>query len=160
MIRLRQRGSVGSTGHEAQANDYKQKEEANPQLGQRWPNGGGFGGKVWMNGGEKFSSTYDLVEQTYYLYVRVVKAKDLPHNGVTGGCDPYVEVKLGNYKGRTKQFENKRNPEWEPGFRFPQRTGIQASTLEVFLKEREMVGRDDYVGRVVFDLNEVPTRVH
>ncbi|OMO49901.1 C2 calcium-dependent membrane targeting [Corchorus olitorius] len=41
--------------------------------------------------GDKLSCTYDLVEQMQYLYVRVVKAKDLPGKDVTGGCDPYVE---------------------------------------------------------------------
>ncbi|KNA06048.1 hypothetical protein SOVF_184650 [Spinacia oleracea] len=152
MIRLKQRG--GTVSHD---NDYKLKD-ASPQLGERWPSGGGgYGGRAWMNSGEK-SSTYDLVEQTHYLYVRVVKAKDLPHSGVTGSCDPYVEVKLGNYKGRTKHFENKRNPEWNQVFAFSKER-IQASALEIFLKERETVGRDDYIGRVVFDLSEVPTRV-
>ncbi|CAA3033373.1 FT-interacting 1 [Olea europaea subsp. europaea] len=34
---------------------------------------------------------------------------------------------------------------------------IQSSVLEVFVKDKEMVGRDDYLGRVVYDLNEVPT---
>ena len=30
--------------------------------------------------------------------------------------------------------------------------------LEVYVKDKEMVARDDYVGKVTFDLNEVPTR--
>jgi hypothetical protein len=33
----------------------------------------------------------------FFLYVRVVEAKDLPPNPITGApVDPYVEVKLGN----------------------------------------------------------------
>ncbi|KAE8711307.1 hypothetical protein F3Y22_tig00110299pilonHSYRG00258 [Hibiscus syriacus] len=68
--------------------------------------------------GDKLSRTYDLVEQMQYLYVRVVKAKDLPGKAVTGSCDPYVEVKLGNYKGITKYFEKKSNPEWNRVFAF------------------------------------------
>ncbi|KAJ6815332.1 FT-interacting protein 1-like [Iris pallida] len=36
---------------------------------------------------------------------------------------------------------------------------IQSSVLEVFVKDKEMVARDDYIGKVLFDLNEVPTRV-
>jgi len=31
--------------------------------------------------------------------------------------------------------------------------------LEVIVKDKEMFGRDDCIGRVAFDLNEVPTRV-
>ncbi|KAK7243613.1 hypothetical protein RIF29_38419 [Crotalaria pallida] len=133
--------------------DYSLKDTS-PQLGERWPNGG----RGWMSGGERFTSTYDLVEQMFYLYVRVVKAKDLPTSTLTSSCDPYVEVKLGNYKGRTKHFEKKSNPEWNQVFAFS-KDRIQSSFLEVFVKDKEMVGRDDYIGRVIFDLNEVPSRV-
>lgn len=107
--------------------------------------------------GDKLSCTYDLVEQMQYLYVRVVKAKDLPGKDVTGTCDPYVEVKLGNYKGTTKHFEKKTNPEWKQVFAFSKER-IQASVLEVVVKDKDFV-IDDFIGRVVFDLNEVPKRV-
>jgi hypothetical protein len=132
-------------------------KDTDPQLGERWPSGGAYGGRGWMNG-ERYASTYDLVEQVSYLYVRIVKAKDLPSSSITASCDPYVEVKLGNYKGRTRHFEKKMNPEWNQVFAFS-KDRIQSSVLEVFVKDKEMVGRDDYLGRVVFDLNEVPTRV-
>ena len=65
---------------------------------------------------DKLSCTYDLVEQMHYLYARVVKAKDLLWKDVTGGVDPYVEVKLGNYKGLTNHFEKKSNPQWNQVF--------------------------------------------
>ncbi|XP_044478577.1 FT-interacting protein 3 [Mangifera indica] len=107
--------------------------------------------------GDKLSCTYDLVEQMQYLYVRVVKARDLPGKDVTGSCDPYVEVKLGNYKGATKHFEKKNNPEWNQVFAFSKER-IQASVLEVFVKDKDVV-LDDLIGRVMFDLNEVPKRV-
>ncbi|PSS02580.1 FT-interacting protein [Actinidia chinensis var. chinensis] len=139
-----------------QQENYELKD-TNPQLGERWPNGGGYGRRGWMSG-ERFTSTYDLVEQMYYLYVRIVKAKDLPPSSITSSCDPYAEVKLGNYKGRTKHFEKKMNPEWNQVFAFSKER-VQSSVLEVFVKDKEMVGRDDYLGRVIFDLNEVPTRV-
>ncbi|GAV85694.1 C2 domain-containing protein/PRT_C domain-containing protein [Cephalotus follicularis] len=148
---------VNSQAHRSDQDDYNLKD-TNPQLGERWPNGGGYGGRGWMSGGERYTSTYDLVEQAFYIYVRVVKAKDLPPNSVTASCDPYVEVKLGNYKGRTKHFEKKMNPEWNQVFSFS-KDRVQSSSLEVFVKDKEMVGRDDYIGRVVFDLNEIPTRV-
>lgn len=139
-----------------QQDEYKLKD-TKPQLGERWPGGAKGGG--WLYGiGDRPTSTYDLVEQMYYLYVRVEKAKDLPVNAITGSIDPYVEVKLGNYKGKTRHFEKKTNPEWKQVFAFAKER-IQSSVLEVFIKDKEMVGRDDYVGKVVFDLNEVPTRV-
>ncbi|XP_054811250.1 FT-interacting protein 3 [Prosopis cineraria] len=107
--------------------------------------------------GDKLSCTYDLVEQMLHLYVRVVKAKDLPGKDVTGSLDPYVEVKLGNYKGLTKHFEKKSNPEWNQVFAFS-KDRIQASVLEVVVKDKDVVV-DDFVGRVLFDLNEIPKRV-
>ncbi|KAK6945354.1 C2 domain [Dillenia turbinata] len=136
--------------------EYKLKD-TNPQLGERWPYGGLRGGGGWI-GSDRATSTYDLVEQMYYLYVRVVKAKDLPPNQVTGNCDAYVEVKLGNYKGKTMHFEKKTNPEWNQVFAFSKEK-IQSTVLEVFVRDREMVTRDDYIGKVIVDLHEVPTRV-
>ncbi|PKU69140.1 FT-interacting protein 1 [Dendrobium catenatum] len=126
------------------AEEYKLKE-ARLNLGERWP------------AGDKQVSTYDLVEQMNYLYVRVVKAKDLPPNPLTGSVDPYVDVKLGNYRGTTKHFEKKTTPEWNQVFAFS-KDRIQSSVLEVFVRDKEMA-RDEYMGKVSFDLNEVPTRV-
>ncbi|XP_057720751.1 FT-interacting protein 3-like [Arachis stenosperma] len=120
-------------------------KETKPHLG---------GGKV---SGDKLTSTYDLVEQMQYLYVRVSKAKDLPAKDVTGSCDPYVEVRLGNYKGTTRHFEKKTNPEWNQVFAFS-KDRIQASVLEVTVKDKDVV-KDDFIGRVWFDLNEIPKRV-
>ncbi|KAL1220912.1 FT-interacting protein 4 [Cardamine amara subsp. amara] len=120
-------------------------KETKPHLG---------GGKVT---GDKLTSTYDLVEQMQYLYVRVVKAKDLPAKDLTGSCDPYVEVKLGNYRGTTRHFEKKSNPEWNQVFAFS-KDRVQASFLEAIVKDKDLL-KDDLIGRVVFDLNEIPKRV-
>ncbi|CAL5211051.1 unnamed protein product [Lathyrus oleraceus] len=143
--------------HTSNDEDYDLKE-TKPQIGEKWPSGGAYGGRKWMSGAERSTTTHDLVEQMFYLYVRVVKAKDLPPGTITSSCDPYVEVKLGNYRGRTKHLEKKLNPEWNQVFAFS-KDRIQSSVLEVFVKDKEMIGRDDYLGRVIFDLNEIPTRV-
>ncbi|MQM22344.1 hypothetical protein Taro_055395 [Colocasia esculenta] len=107
--------------------------------------------------GDKISSTYDLVEQMHYLYVRVEKARDLPAMDLTGSVDPYVEVKLGNYKGVTKHHERNQSPVWGMVFAFS-KEHIQSSLLEVTVKDKDVV-KDDFVGRVAFDLSEVPLRV-
>ncbi|CAH1437992.1 unnamed protein product [Lactuca virosa] len=107
--------------------------------------------------GDKLTCTYDLVEQMQYLYVRVVKAKELPHKDVTGSCDPYVEVKLGNYKGITRHFEKKSNPEWDHVFAFSQ-DRIQSSFVEIIVKDKDVV-LDDFIGRILFELHDVPRRV-
>ncbi|XP_059297351.1 multiple C2 domain and transmembrane region protein 10 [Lycium ferocissimum] len=100
---------------------------------------------------DKTSSTYDLVEQMQYLYVRVVKAKDI---SVFGGAELVAEVKLGNYRGITKRvFSN--HAEWNQIFAFS-KDSVQSSVVEIFVKENN---KDEFLGRVWFDLNEVPKRV-
>ncbi|KAK1397942.1 FT-interacting protein 1 [Heracleum sosnowskyi] len=131
--------------------------------------GGGFGGfGVMSNGSSEFllketkphlggggsmtkDSTYDLVEQMQYLYVRVVKARELLG---FGGGEVVAEVKLGNYRGITRRV-GLNNAEWDQVFAFS-KDCIQSSAVEVFVKERD---KDDFLGRVLFDLNEVPKRV-
>jgi hypothetical protein len=83
-------------------------KETKPNLG---------GGNV--TGNNKHTCSYELVEHIMHLYVHVVEAKDLPGKDVaTGTCDPYVEVKLGNYKGTTPHFEDNSNPKWNQVFAF------------------------------------------
>lgn len=139
-------GPVPGPGHGPQA-EFALKQTY-PQLG-----GGGAGTTIR----DKRSSTYDLVEHMQYLYVRVVKARDLPAMDIGGSCDPYVEVKVGNYKGTTKHFEKTANPVWNQVFAFS-KDRTPASFLEVVVKDKDLV-KDDFIGRVGFDLLEVPTRV-
>ncbi|GER45186.1 C2 calcium/lipid-binding plantphosphoribosyltransferase family protein [Striga asiatica] len=109
-------------------------------------------GEHWTMGmGERVAAgptaTSDLVEQMQFLYVRVVRARELPN-----GCNPYAEVRLGNYRGRTRQSGQTTSPEWNQVFAFS-KDQIQSSTLEVVVRENKEI-----IGRVTFDLNEVPTR--
>ncbi|PIN22858.1 Ca2+-dependent phospholipid-binding protein [Handroanthus impetiginosus] len=137
-------------GPSSQPTDFTLKETS-PFLG----GGQVIGGRVRRS--EKQSSIYDLVEPMQFLFVRVVRAHDLPSKGPTGSLDPYVEVKLGNYKGVTKHFENTQNPEWNTVFTFS-KDRMQSSVLEVVVKDKDMI-KDDFVGLVRFDLHEIPTRV-
>ncbi|XP_022949452.1 FT-interacting protein 1-like [Cucurbita moschata] len=108
-------------------------------------------------GKDKIISTYDMVEQMHFLYVNVVKAQDLPAMDISGRLDPYVEVKVGNYKGVTKYLEKNQNPIWKQSFAFPKER-LQANLLEVTVKDKDLV-KDDFVGKVVFHIPEVPLRV-
>ncbi|KAL3531163.1 hypothetical protein ACH5RR_010485 [Cinchona calisaya] len=105
---------------------------------------------------DKTSSTYDLVEQMQYLYVRVVKAREISVFGGVGGPGELVaEVKLGNFRGITKRVSLINAAEWDQVFAFS-KDCIQSSVVEIFVKESN---KDDFLGRVWFDLNEVPKRV-
>ncbi|KAK8965082.1 hypothetical protein KSP40_PGU019028 [Platanthera guangdongensis] len=112
--------------------------------------------RVGYRGRDKISSTYDLVLPIQFLYVSVVKAGDLPAMDITGSLDPYVEVKLGNYKGITKHLEKTQNPVFNQIFAFS-RDCIQANLLEITVKDKDVV-KDDFVGRVQLDLSDVPHR--
>ncbi|CAI0546392.1 unnamed protein product, partial [Linum tenue] len=137
-------------GAAPQPPDYSLKETS-PYLG------GGRVVKGRVIRADRPSGTYNLVEEMRYLYVRVVKALDLPQKDITGGLDPYVEVRVGNYKGRTTYFEKRQNPEWNEVFAFA-RDRLQSSVLEVVVKDKDTL-LDDFVGLVRFDMNEIPTRV-
>ncbi|XP_047068973.1 FT-interacting protein 1-like [Lolium rigidum] len=159
---------------QARAEEYKAKgampqPQPQPQVREQWPAGGGGGSSTRARGGgagwmglassdRPLASAYDLVERMHYLYVRVVKARGIPVGAITGGCSPYVEVRLGNYRGTTRHHEGKTSPEWNQVFAFS-RERVQATALEVFVRDRNAVARDDCVGRVMFDIAEVPVRV-
>ncbi|KAJ8749035.1 hypothetical protein K2173_013479 [Erythroxylum novogranatense] len=138
------------SGPSSQQADYALKE-TNPLLGA----GQVVGGRIVR--GNRPTNSYDLVEQMSYLFVRVVRARHLPIKDVTGSLDPYVEVKVGNYKETTKHFEKNSNPEWNEVFAFA-RDRVQSSLLEVVIMDKDMV-KDDFVGILRFDMNEIPTRV-
>ncbi|CAK9146990.1 unnamed protein product [Ilex paraguariensis] len=138
------------SGSSSQPIEYALKETS-PFLG----GGQIVGGRVIRS--DKPASTYDLVEPMQFLFVRVVKARDLPSKDVTGSLDPYVEIKVGNYKGVTNHFEKNKNPEWNTVFAFAKER-MQSDVLEVVVKDKDLV-KDDFVGTVRYDLHEVPTRV-
>ncbi|KAK4413367.1 FT-interacting protein 7 [Sesamum alatum] len=108
-------------------------------------------------GRDKTESTYDLVEQMNFLYVRVVKAMDLPVMDVSGSLDPYVEVKVGNYKGVTKHFEKNQSPVWDRVFAFSKER-LQSSLIEITVKDKD-ISKDDFVGKITFEVSEAPVRV-
>ncbi|CAH2069207.1 unnamed protein product [Thlaspi arvense] len=121
--------------------------------------GGGriVGGRVVRGTERPASGTYDLVEEMRFLFVRVVKARDLPTKDLTGSLDPFVEVRIGNFKGVTTHFNKNSDPEWNQVFAFA-KDNLQWNILEVVVKDKDII-LDDFVGIVRFDLHEVQSRV-
>ncbi|KZV57639.1 synaptotagmin [Dorcoceras hygrometricum] len=138
------------SGLSSQPADFTLKETS-PFLG----GGQVVGGRVIRS--DMQQSVYDLVEPMQFLFVRVVKARDLPAMDLTGSLDPYVEVRLGNYKGVTRHFEKNQNPEWNTVFTFSKDT-MQSSVLEVVVKDKNIV-KDEFAGFIRVDLHEIPTRI-
>lgn len=94
---------------------------------------------------------YDLVEQMQFLYVRIVKARKLPT------CDPYVQLKIGNYRGTTRFAHNTSFPVWNQVFAF-EKNRIQDLNLEILVQNRAILPHG-FVGRVSFPIPEIPKRV-
>ena len=56
------------------------------------------------------ATAYDLVEHINYLFVNILQARNLIGLAGHNTCDPYLEVKLGNYKATTRFLQKKSNP--------------------------------------------------
>lgn len=132
------------------ASATKQEEfllkETRPQIGARRK----------LPGHEEMSSCH-LVEKMNYIFVHVVKAVNLPTKDAnTGSCNPYVEVKLGDYKVTTRHVEKEVNPKWDQVFTFP-KDQVQAPIAEVVIKDKIALGDNDIIGKsLAFDLNQIP----
>ncbi|MCO5579789.1 hypothetical protein L7F22_033651 [Adiantum nelumboides] len=103
------------------------------------------------------TSTYDLVERMEYLYVKVVKARNLAAKDITGSSDPYVLIKVGNVSAKTRVIEKSLNPEWNQVFAFG-KDKFQAPLLELYVKDKDTL-KDDFLGYFGFEIAEAPTRV-
>ncbi|GJV52858.1 FT-interacting protein 1-like protein, partial [Tanacetum coccineum] len=109
------------------------------------------------NGKYKLTNTYNYVQRKQYLYVSVVKAKNLVAKDVSGSsCDPYAEVWVGRCKGTTRHIEKSSNPEWNQVFAFA-RDDIQANMIDITVKNKD-AKKDDFIGCVLYDLCAVPKR--
>lgn len=107
--------------------------------------------------GERLTTKYDLVEQMLFLYVRIVKAKDLPSKVCNETNVHYVEAKVGNFRGITRHLDHKTYPKWNQVFAFSKDLDL-TSVLEVTVKNKSN-SKDEPVGFIVFDLNKIPERV-
>ncbi|KAH7443699.1 hypothetical protein KP509_02G047000 [Ceratopteris richardii] len=105
-------------------------------------------------------TTYDLVEKMHYLFIRVVKARNLAAKDVlTASSDPYVLLVVNSMIARTRTIPQQLNPEWNEIFAFSGCESLRSSTLEVSVWDRDVGKPDDFLGAVLFDLQEVPKRV-
>ncbi|KAF8762175.1 hypothetical protein HU200_009722 [Digitaria exilis] len=101
-----------------------------------------------------------VVERMQFLFVQVVKARQLPDVDAYGRLDPFVEVKFGAYNNRfTKCLKGDDNPEWNNTFAFYLQDGKAppSSGVHVLVKDGDEV-RDELVGKLYFYLKDVPVR--
>lgn len=114
-------------------------------------------GYLCFRNSDKIKNTYDLVEQMEFLYVLIVRARDLSAPGIAGSLDPYVEVKVGNFIGKTKHRVQSRNPEWGECFAVS-KAHLTAALVEVIVRDKNLL-MDNSVGKVAVEVVDVPVRV-
>ncbi|KRH48448.1 hypothetical protein GLYMA_07G089100v4 [Glycine max] len=107
---------------------------------------------------DRLPTAFDLVEKMQFLFVRVVKAKDLSEKCESQPCNPFVEVNLGSFTGRTRCLEKTTTPEWNQVFAFAKER-IQVLVLEIVVKDKDNDDPDEFMGRVAFTICDVPVRV-
>ncbi|KAG5009365.1 hypothetical protein JHK87_017880 [Glycine soja] len=73
-------------------------------------------------------------------------------------CNPFVEVNLGSFTGRTRCLEKTTTPEWNQVFAFAKER-IQVLVLEIVVKDKDNDDPDEFMGRVAFTICDVPMRV-
>ncbi|KAM0998737.1 hypothetical protein FF1_005526 [Malus domestica] len=94
------------------------------------------------------STTFDLVEQMQYLYVKFEKVRGLPP-----ACHPYIEVNIGNYKATTRHLENNNQV-----FAF-KRDKLQSNKVDILVKDKAAVAGDGTIGKFDFAVNEAQMRI-
>ncbi|KAJ7949115.1 C2 domain-containing protein [Quillaja saponaria] len=135
----------------ANQNSKKQQEDFN--LKQTSPNisAGRARSSDWL------PTAFNLVEQMHFLYVRIVRARDLAGTNGTDSCNPFVEVNLGNFKGTTRVFQKMSHPEWNQVFAFSKER-IQDSILEIVVRDKTIT-IDVIMGQIAFNISDIPKRV-
>ncbi|KAM5588959.1 C2 and GRAM domain-containing protein [Rosa sericea] len=87
------------------------------------------------------------------LVVQVMGARDLPAMDLNGLSDPYVKVKMGKQKFKTKVVKKTLNPYWGEEFTF--RVDDLNDELLISCLDEDKYFNDDFVGCVKFPVSQV-----
>lgn len=87
------------------------------------------------------------------LLVRVIEAKNLPAMDPNGSIDPYVKLKLGNQRFKTKVVKKCLNPSWCDEFSF--KVEDLKEQLVVSLLNEDKYFNDDVIGSIKIPISQV-----
>ncbi|XP_024398723.1 FT-interacting protein 3 isoform X1 [Physcomitrium patens] len=100
---------------------------------------------------------HDLVEEMSYLFIRVVRARNLSGKDNNTLSDPYVKISVGPVKTETKFIPCTHNPEWNRCFAIG-KDKIQGGTCELSVWDAGKISKDTFLGGFMIDLHGVPSR--
>ncbi|CAK8538980.1 unnamed protein product [Lathyrus sativus] len=108
------------------------------------------------NGG--ITTESDLVEINLFLFVKIVRARNLFVHGHYNFA-PYVEVKAGDFQGTTLCFRGNSDPGWNQVFALDQDKceTEEISSVEIVLKD-DALRQYEYMGRISLDISDISTR--
>ncbi|GAU43682.1 hypothetical protein TSUD_254110 [Trifolium subterraneum] len=112
-----------------------------------------------ITGNEGITNQTHLIEINLFLFVKIVRARNLFAHYGHYNFDPYVEVKAGNFQGRTLCFRRNSEPEWNQVFALDKDLSQteEITTVEILVKDN--VHRNDaYMSKISLDISNIPTR--
>ncbi|KAI5381618.1 hypothetical protein KIW84_UN0581 [Lathyrus oleraceus] len=109
------------------------------------------------NGG--ITTETDLVEINLFLFVKIVRARNLFVHYGHYNFAPYVEVKAGDFHGITLCFGGNSDPEWNQVFALDQDKveTKEMTSVEIVVKD-DALRQHGYMGRISLDISDISTR--
>jgi len=98
------------------------------------------------------ASSAARTEHVGVLLVRVVRACNLVNMDLGSASDPYVILKLGRQSMRTRTIQDDNDPVWDETLPLNVQSEAQRLCAEVW--DRDLVGRDDWIGHVEVPIAE------
>uniref|UniRef100_A0A4W3ILY0 RAS p21 protein activator 4 n=1 Tax=Callorhinchus milii TaxID=7868 RepID=A0A4W3ILY0_CALMI len=91
---------------------------------------------------------------TRKLRCHVFEARDLARKDLNGASDPFVKVR---YNGKTEESVVKKScyPRWNEVFEFDLGNTTSENTLYIEVWDWDMVGKNDFLGKVAFNINKL-----
>lgn len=87
------------------------------------------------------------------LLVRLIEARNIPALDPNGFSDPYVKLKLGRQKFRSKVVKKSLNPSWCEEFSF--RVEDLKEVLKIYVLDEDKFCKDDFVGFIKVPVSRV-----
>ena len=93
------------------------------------------------------------------LDIKIAEARDLAAKDKTGSSDPYGILTLGSNSFQTEVRKQTRFPKWNAVTTLPVPANSADQVVTLTLWDRDMVGKDEFMGVISFSLKKLEKRV-
>eukprot|EP01112_Ceratiomyxa_fruticulosa_P020588 TRINITY_DN7054_c0_g1_i1.p1 TRINITY_DN7054_c0_g1~~TRINITY_DN7054_c0_g1_i1.p1 ORF type:complete len:846 (+),score=186.10 TRINITY_DN7054_c0_g1_i1:374-2539(+) len=116
--------------------------------------------KVYVSGDVHLRLEYNTTNKT--VSVRVIEGRNLASKDANGLSDPYIKVKFGGVKKKTRVQKKTLNPFYNEDFLFdvvdnpnPEKDGYDNRVVRVEIWDWDRVGANDFMGEVLISIDEI-----